>query len=199
MYDRWVQSAANGKINGVLLCDLSAAFDLVNKDILLEKLKIYGIDTCVSDWINSYMSDRKQAVWIDSVYSNLLDIAVGVPQGSILGPLLFIIYASDLPHCVSCDIDSYADDSSLTSRKRTLQEISEDLTTNGRKVSQWMKDNQLCLNADKTHILVTGTSRKLSNINVHDDANVQLEGLRLQESEEKCENIVTAPAKPNPS
>ena len=189
MYDRWVQSAANGKINGVLLCDLSAAFDLVNKDILLEKLKIYGIDTCVSDWINSYMSDRKQAVWIDSVYSNLLDIAVGVPQGSILGPLLFIIYASDLPHCVSCDIDSYADDSSLTSRKRTLQEISEDLTTNGRKVSQWMKDNQLCLNADKTHILVTGTSRKLSNINVHDDANVQLEGLRLQESEEKCENI----------
>ena len=53
-----------------------------------------------------------------------------------------------------------------------------------------MKDNQLCLNADKTHILVTGTSRKLSNINVHDDANVQLEGLRLQESEDKCENIL---------
>ena len=53
-----------------------------------------------------------------------------------------------------------------------------------------MKDNQLCLNADKTHILVTGTSRKLSNINAHDDANVQLEGLRLQESEEKCENIL---------
>ena len=153
-------------------------------------LKSTGITGVPLKWFESYMTGRFQKTLWNNILSKSLPITHGVPQGSILGPLLFIIYASDLPHCVSCEIDSYADDSSLTSRKRTLQEISEDLTTNGRKVSQWMKDNQLCLNADKTHILVTGTSRKLSNINVHDDANVQLEGLRLQESEDKCENIL---------
>ena len=61
MYERWVQSASDGKINGILLGDLSAAFDLVSADILLKKLEIYGVDKCMLEWIKSYMTDRKQA------------------------------------------------------------------------------------------------------------------------------------------
>ena len=117
MYERWVHSANDGKINGILLGDLSAAFDLVSADILLKKLEIYGVDKCMLEWIKSYMTDRKQAVWIDNSYSNYLDVNIGVPQGSIIGPLMFIIFANDLPYCITCAIDSYADDSSLTSSK----------------------------------------------------------------------------------
>ena len=190
MYERWVQSANDGKINGILLGDLSAAFDLVSADILLKKLEIYGVDKCMLEWIKSYMTDRKQAVWIDNSYSNYLDVNIGVPQGSIIGPLMFIIFANDLPYCVTCGIDSYADDSSLTSSKHTIQEINEDLTKNGDNLSQWMKENQLCLNADKTHILVTGTGRRLSGIDVAREGDVRLEGQKLEESLEKAENIL---------
>ena len=66
-------------INGVILLDLSAAFDLVDMRILVEKLKIYGLDEEFSDWVSSYLSDRKQAVWINHVLSDWLDVTVGVP------------------------------------------------------------------------------------------------------------------------
>ena len=156
MYDRWVCGAKDGMINGVILLDLSAAFDLVDMRILVEKLKIYGLDEEFSDWVSSYLSDRKQAVWINHVLSDWLDVTVGVPQGSILGPLLFIIFANDLPHSLTCPLDSYADDSTLTSTKKTVEEVNSELNENCALVSTWMWKNQLCLNADKTHLLVTG-------------------------------------------
>ena len=92
MYDRWVKAAAAGQVSGVVLLDLSAAFDLVDPSILLNKLKIYGLDKDMSQWIESYLTDRKQGVWIDHVLSDYLECEVGVPQGSILGPLLFLIF-----------------------------------------------------------------------------------------------------------
>ena len=190
MYDRWVNSAESGKISGVLLLDLSAAFDLVSSDILLKKLKVYGAQDCMLEWIGSYMTGRQQCVWIDNVFSGLLDVDIGLPQGSILGPLMFNIFASDLPNCVSCDIDSFADDSSLTSSSYNLEGINTDLTSNATNVSKWMMENQLCLNADKTHVLVTGTSQRLGRMDVSQNINVMLNGQRLEESREKCENIL---------
>ena len=153
MYDRWVCGAKEGKINGVILLDLSAAFDLVDCNILVQKMRIYGLDEEFSEWATSYLTDRKQAVWIDHVMSGGLDVNVGVPQGSILGPLMFIIFANDLPHSLTCHLDTYADDSTLTSTKSTVEELNE----NCALVSDWMWRNQLCLNADKTHLLITGT------------------------------------------
>ena len=117
MYDRWVRGAGQGNISGIVFLDLSAAFDLVDSKILIEKLKIYGLKEDFISWISCYLSERKQAVWIDHTLSDWLDVSVGVPQGSILGPLLFIIFANDLPYLLSSNLDQYADDSTLSSVK----------------------------------------------------------------------------------
>ena len=84
MHDRWVRAAAAGQVSGVVLLDLSAAFDLVDPNILLEKLRIYGLEEDSIQWVQIYLTDRKQGVWIDHVLSDYLDCEVGVPQGSIL-------------------------------------------------------------------------------------------------------------------
>ena len=94
MYDKWVRAAHNSKVTGVVLLDLSAAFDLVDHHILIEKLGIYGVESEVRDWILSYLRDRSQAVWMDHCFSPFLPVDVGVPKGSNLGPLFFLIFRS---------------------------------------------------------------------------------------------------------
>ena len=162
LYDRWVQAAADEQVSGAVLLDLSAAFDLVPPDILLRKLKIYGLQEDFLDWIESYLTGRHQAVWIDHTMSAFLPCEVGVPQGSNLGPLFFLIFVNDLSSILTCDMDQYADDSTLTATGKTAAIIGENLEVNCAIVSNWMVENQLKLNANKTHILTLGTQERLS-------------------------------------
>ena len=85
----------------------------------------------------------------------------GVPQGSNLGPLLFLIFFNDLPLSVGCPVDTYADDSTLTVSGNSVEEIGTSLTECCRSVSQWMLSNKLKLNVDKTHLLTIGTRARL--------------------------------------
>ena len=188
MYDRWVCGANNGKVNGVVLLDLSAAFDLVDADILVRKLKVYGLSEDFIDWVSSYLADRKQAVWINHTFSDWLDVNVGVPQGSILGPLLFIIFANDLPHSVSCELDSYADDSTITSTKETIVQLNSDINENCSSVATWMQKNRLCLNIDKTHLMVIGTNQRLKRLSITDNLDMQMGNFSLTQS--NSENLL---------
>ena len=94
MYDTWVQAVDKGELAGVCMLDMSAAFDVVDHGILLNKLKLYGFDSEALKWMENYLSGRSQAVYIDGSVGSLssfLPVTVGVPQGSILGPLTVLL------------------------------------------------------------------------------------------------------------
>ena len=188
MYDHWVQGASKGQVSGAVLLDLSAAFDLVPPDTLVEKLRVYGLDANFLSWMKSYMSDRYQAVWIDHVLSDLAHCEVGVPQGSNLGPLLFMLYVNDLPFTLTCNIEQYADDSTLHATCKATTDINAVLETNCEVVSNWMAENMLKLNADKTHILTLGTKERLAlpgnKVAVH------MDGILLEEDPTHRETLL---------
>ena len=188
MYDRWVQAASQGQVSGAVLLDLSAAFDLVPPDILVKKLEIYGLDKDFISWIQSYLSGRYQAVWIDHVMSEFLPCDVGVPQGSNLGPLFFMLYVNDLPSVLTCAMDQYADDSTLCATGKTINEINETLETNCEVVSNWMAENMLQLNADKTHILTLGTRARLAIPG--NKVTVSMDNIVLEEDPQHMETLL---------
>ena len=101
LYDKWVQEVEEWKMVGVLFCDQSSAFDLCDHSLLIEKLKLMGVDDSALHWIKSYLSNRKQSCFIDGELSTPLNLFdCGVPQGSIGGPLLWLCFTCDQPDVI---------------------------------------------------------------------------------------------------
>ena len=140
-----------GQLNGVVFLDLKKAFDTVDHDILLKKLKIYGIKGMALCWLRSYLSDRIQYCQVNGHLSDPLTVKTGIPQGSGLGPLLFLIYINDFPKCLRhTRPDMFADDTQIATSNSDINVILENLNTDLINVSTWMSVNKLTLNNKKT-------------------------------------------------
>ena len=146
---------------GIFL-DLSKAFDTVDHGILLQNLSCYGIRGDALSWFQSYLNNKYQFVTYNGVSSDKKEVKCGIPQGSILGPLLFLIYINDLSDVCKCSLPIlFADDTNLFHRGSDLSVIENAFNKELAGISRWLKGNKPSLNLKKTHYMKF--SRKKSN------------------------------------
>ena len=155
LIDKLTRALDEGKFVVGILLDFSKAFDTVDHDILLTKLSHYGIRGVPLLWFQSYLSNRQQFVAYNGVSSSVKTVKCGVPQGSILGPLLFLIYINDLVNvCSHCLPILFADDTNLFVSGVDMSHISEIVSKELAELSQWLKVNKLSLNLKKTQYMI---------------------------------------------
>ena len=143
--------------NAVVFLDLKKAFDTVNHNILLSKMNLYGIQGIALDWIGSYLTNRTQRCLVNGSLSRICSLECGVPQGTILGPLLFLIYINDLPNCLtSCQPRMYADDTHITYADVDVKAIQLNLNHDFSNLNKWLISNKLTLNTAKTEFMLIG-------------------------------------------
>ena len=167
-------SIDHGYITALCALDMAKGFDTVSHKILLHKLSFYGFSTLCCNFFKSYLTDRSQKVEGFTSFSNELPINIGVPQGSILGPILFLIYINDLPNIfINCNCHLYADDRTIYCRAKTKHEAEKCLQSNLDRVSRWFQENQLVVNVSKSNIMLIGTKASTSNSSIVTSLNGQ--------------------------
>ena len=145
--------------------DFRKAFDCVQHPILLNKLAELGVGNVMLKWVKSYLDNRKQRVFANNTYSQFQTITQGVPQGSVLGPLFYIIYANDLPKIVkNCEIALYADDTVLFTANRDFQRSVSYLQEDMNLLNMWCLDNGIMANTDKTKVMIFGNPTVLTKL-----------------------------------
>ena len=153
-FTNFLSNAINKKEHSLaIFCDLKKAFDCCDHTILLSKLEKYGIRGSELLWFKSYLSDRKQFVSLHGKNSLLTDVLLGVPQGSILGPLLFLLYINDLPLASKLFALLFADDTTLLASADSVVSLVEFVNLEFKKICDFFRTNKLMLHPDKTKIL----------------------------------------------
>ena len=170
----------NGDFAAGVFIDLKKAFDIVNHDILLKKLEYYGVRGLLRDWFQSYLKNRKQFVSISNSTSNTNEITTGVPQGSGLGPQLFLLYINDLHRSVKYSKTyHFADDTNIMQSYKFLDVLSKNLNKDLKSLSQWLKANKLCLNVSKTELIIFHRNTAI----IDHTLKLKLDGKRLSPSQ----------------
>ena len=168
-----------------VFCDISKAFDVINHKIFFYKLSIYGVRGIANDWFLSYLSNRTQYVEIDGNTSSREHILCGVPQGSILGPLLYLIYVNDIHKSCQSNILSFADDTTMYISNSNLTSLFQDANTEINYLYKWFCANKLSLNAKKTNYMVIRPAHMQCNFNGKD---VFINGIPLKRIGQNCNN-----------
>ena len=155
---------------------LQKAFDTVDHQILLAKLNHYGIRGISNDWFNSYLSNHHQYVSINGYESGLAAINCVVPQRSILGPLLFLLYINDLNQAIkSCKVHHFADDTNLLCLGNSIKKLSKQVNADLKHLVNWLNANKISLNVKKTEMVIFKSKQK----KLEGDLKIKLCGKRL--------------------
>ena len=163
MCDVFFDNMDNGKLSGVIFLDIRKAFDSIDHNILFEKLKSYGVSEMELTWFQSYLTARHQQCFANGFLSTQSQIICGIPQGSILGPLLFLIYINDLPNCLSSTTPClYADDTQIFTSSYDALEITNSLNSDLENISDWLTVNKLQSHPSKTKLMVIGSAHNLN-------------------------------------
>ena len=165
LIEKWKKSVDNGGAFGALLTDLSKALDCLSHELLITKLDVYGFEKSSLKLIHSYLSNRKQRVKINDTYSSWSEILFGVPQGPILGPLLFNIFICDVFYFLEgFDIANYADNSTPYCAGKSAESVVNNLEQSSTILFIWLNNNYMKVNTGKSHLLLSGNSRATATI-----------------------------------
>ena len=157
LLEKWKQNLDKGGYAGAILMDLSKAFDTINHDLLIAKLNAYGFHKDALALIKSYLTNRWQRTKINGKFSSWIELLLGVPQGSVLGPLLFNIYINDLFWInEETDVCNYADDTTFYSCHDNISEVMRCLEHDSSLTIEWFESNFMKLNNEKCHFLISG-------------------------------------------
>ena len=153
--DEWLQNMDDKLYTGVCFLDISKCFDTIDHVILVKKLQKYGVRNIELKWFQSYLDNRTQSVKHINKLSTPLSVNIGVPQGSTLGPLLFMLFVNDLPmHISNGQCSMYADDTIIYCNDRNVADLNDDLNDTLDQVNEWYKANKLVLNVSKSNAML---------------------------------------------
>ena len=166
--DSWLSNIEKGDITGACFLDLTKCFDSVSHDILLNKLENYGINNTELQWFRSYLTNRTQIVKCHGSLSKPNLLSTGIPQGTILGPCLCILYANDLFNCLSTgNCIMYADDITIYCTGKTIADVQSKLQQCVNNSLSWLHQNKLMINPSKSSSMLIGTKQKIENLTLN--------------------------------
>ena len=178
LLEKWKQAVDSGQMFDALLTDLSKAFDCFDHELLIAKLNAYGFSLPALKLVHDFLSNRKQRTKVNRTYSSWLEIVFGVPQGSILGPLLFNILLADLFFILNdVDIASYADDNTPYVIADDINGVIASLEQTSKALFEWFENNFLKSDADKCHLLVSSSDAVNLTVSEYDIKNSECEKL----------------------
>ena len=164
--DNWAFNIDKGNNNAVIFLDLKKVFDTVDHSMLLSKLKAYGVGSNSSNWFKSYLDNRTQECFVNGSLSDSQPLSCGIPQGAILGRLLFILYINDLSNClVKSHPRMYADDTHLTFASNDVVHLEENMDDDLTRITEWLTANNLTLSKSKTEFMQIGSRQRLNTFN----------------------------------
>jgi Reverse transcriptase (RNA-dependent DNA polymerase)/Endonuclease-reverse transcriptase len=158
---KWRRLIEEGNVVIAVFLDFKRAFETIDRDLLITKLKKYGFSADSLKLLKSFLSDRKQYVYVNGQKSKCIDVNIGVPQGSVLGPLLFILYINDLPENLKdVLVKIFADDTLISAFGKTYKEAASKINSKLQITNTWLEKNKVKLNAEKSKCMVLTKSKR---------------------------------------